>query len=114
MSVSFNGFNESLLTFNAASGFTAEGVPVKMSADNTVNSCADGDDFCGISENVRNGYAAVSLSGAATLPYTGQAPVAGYACLVANGAGGVKTASSGISRLILSVDTVNSKVTFLV
>lgn len=104
MSVSFNGYKESLATFKAASGLTA-GVPVKISANDTVDSCAAEDSFCGVANGVSRGYASVQMSGFVTLPYTGTAPVVGYVILAADGSGGVKVvATGGRSMLVLQVD----------
>ncbi len=114
MSTAYNGFCENLLTFKAASGFTSADVPVKISANDTVAACANNNAFCGISRSVREGYAAVQLTGAATLSYSGTAPSVGYAMLAADGSGKVKTVESGgRSLLVIAVDTTNSLVTIL-
>lgn len=106
MSVSFNGYKESLATFKAASGLLA-GVPVKITANDTVDSCAAGDNFCGVANGVGRGYASVQMSGFATLPYTGTTvPSTGYNLLAADGDGGVKVVTvGGKSMLVLHVDT---------
>ena len=62
MSVSTNGFGENVLTFKAASGVTA-GVPVKISANDTVAVCSAGNIFCGVATEVSGGYAGVQLTG---------------------------------------------------
>ena len=105
MSVSFNGYKESLATFKAASGLTA-GVPVKISANDTVDSCAAGDCFCGVANGVSRGYASVQMSGFVTLGYTGATvPVVGYTTLAGDGNGGVEVAADGgRSMLVLQVD----------
>lgn len=105
MSVSFNGYKESLATFKAASGLTA-GVAVKVSANDTVDTCAAGDSFCGVATGVGGGYASVQMSGFVLLPYTGATPpLVGYTVLAADGSGGVKVvATGGRSILVLRVD----------
>ena len=86
MSVSTKGFCENVLTLKAASGLTA-GVPVAVSANDTVSSAGADAKFCGVGVNVNGGYAGVQLCGAVTLPYTGtEAPAVGYAALAADGA----------------------------
>lgn len=106
MSVSFNGYKESLATFKAASGLTA-GVPVKISANDTVDSCAADDSFCGVTNGVSRGYASVQMSGFVTLGYTGAAPAVGYTTLAADGSGGVKVVTEGgRSMLVLQVDAL--------
>ena len=105
MSVSFKGYKESLATFLAASGLLA-GVPIKISANDTVDSCAAGDSFCGVATGVVRGYASVQMSGFVTLPYTGAAPAVGYTILAGDGSGGVKVVTAGgRSILVLQVDT---------
>ncbi|NLO46320.1 MAG: hypothetical protein GX107_07505 [Clostridiales bacterium] len=114
MSISFDGFKEKTLTFKAAAGFDTAGVPVIVSAGNTVNECGIGDSFCGISKSFRNGLAAVQLSGIVTIGYSGTAPSAGYNNLACNGAGKVSVASEGGREyLIVDVNTTKSTVTFL-
>ena len=107
MSVAFNGFKESLATFLAASGVTSAGVPVKISANDTVDACAAGDSFCGAANQVSGGYATVQMSGFATLGYTGTtAPTVGYNLLAGDGSGGVKVVTTGgRSMLVIRVDT---------
>lgn len=111
MSVSFNGCNERVVTFIADDELTA-GVPVKVSAGNTVSACAAGDSFCGICTNVRNGYATVQLGGFVSLPYTGAtAPAVGYRMLAGDGTGGVAVAATGgRSLLVVSVDSTSATV----
>jgi hypothetical protein len=111
MSVSFNGCNEKAVTFIADDDLTV-GMPVKISANNTVSGCSAGDSFCGICTSVRNGYATVQLGGFATLPFTGTTdPSLGYCMLAADGTGGVKVAATGgRSLLVVSVDTSRDNV----
>ena len=114
MSISFNGFNESTLTFKAASGFTSSGIPVKMSANSTVAACAEGNSFIGVSKSVDGGLAAVQVSGAVTVGYSGTAPTAGYNTLAADGNGKVLVASTGGREyLVVDVKTASSLVTFI-
>ena len=70
MSVSTKGFCENVLTLKAASGLAA-GMPVAVSANDTVSSAGADAKFCGVGVNVNGGYAGVQLCGAVTLPYTG-------------------------------------------
>lgn len=113
MSVSFNGFNEKVLTFKTESAVET-GYPVMMSGNGTVAPCDSGDDFCGIAVHAEGKYVSVQLAGAVTVPYTGTAPEAGYATLSAGADGSVAAASGGREYLVLSVDTVSKKVTFVI
>lgn len=114
MSVSFNGFNEKLLTFKCAAEITA-GYPVKISANGTVAACASGDELCGVAVESDSSYSSVKLCGVVTLPYTGStAPSLGYTSLAADGAGGVSVpASGGRTYLVLSLDSTAGTVTFM-
>lgn len=105
MEYSFSGFGENAATFSAGTDVVA-GAPVKMTANATVGTCADGDDFCGVALNVRCGYAAVQLSGYVSLPYSGTAPSVGWQNLKAAAGGKIQTASTGgRSLLVVDVDT---------
>jgi len=105
MAVSFNGYNETLVTFQAGTG-TKKGIPVKLNADREVAACAANNLFCGKCVAVSGGYASVQLTGYVKLPYTGTAPAVGYTMLAADGSGAVKTvASGGRTHLVIDVDT---------
>lgn len=103
MKVSFEEIGHLSATFAADSG--ENGQVCKLSANGKVAPCADGDAFIGVMEGVRKGFTAVQLHGFAEVSYTGTAPSLGYVNLAANGSGGVKTATSGRSHLVVSVDT---------
>lgn len=111
MSISFNGYNEKLLTFKA-SGNIANGAAVKISANETVSVCAKDDYFCGVCLGVKNGLACVKLAGYHKLTYSGTtAPTLGYSNLVADANGNVTVASEGgRSILVVDVDTTNKVV----
>lgn len=113
MSVSFNGFNEKALTFKTESAVET-GYPVMMSGSDTVAACESGDVFCGVAVHSEGKYVSVQLAGAVTMSYSGTAPEAGYETLTAGADGSVTAASGGREYLVLSVDTVNKKVTFVI
>lgn len=99
MNVNFNGFNENVTTFVAGSGVSA-GAPVKVSADGTVAKCSSGDVFCGVCVGVRDGYAAVQLSGYAELPATTKIAV-GYKKLASNGSDKAVVNENGRELLVI-------------
>jgi len=103
MNISFNGVGERVATFVSAN--ETRGVPVKVTANGTVSACSDGDKFCGVALAVRNGMNSVQLGGYLELPYSGTAPGFGPVKLAADGAGGVKTSSSGQECLVVFVGT---------
>lgn len=102
MEVNFCGYNESVATFAAESGVTP-GVPVKMTSSNTVGVCSNGDNIVGVAVNVRDGYAAVQLSGYAELDTTDTALAVGYQKLSCAGSNKVKASSTGREYLVVSV-----------
>jgi hypothetical protein len=117
--ISFEGVRD-VATFKlaGASSFvrgTDEGIPVKVSAMQTVAKCADTEDFDGTLESIDhdNAYGAVKVKGFKTLVYSGDAPAAGNVILVADGTGKVKTAATGKKYLVVDVDTTAKTVTFL-
>ena len=104
MGICFDAIGEKYVTFLAGEG-AEKGKACKVSANDTVDVCDDGDVFCGVISECRDGCAAVIMGGYAELPYSGTAPEVGYALLAANGAGGVKAVTSGgKSCLVVHVD----------
>ncbi len=101
MNVNFNGYGENVATFMADSNLTTAGVPVKMSADGTVAACSSGDKFCGICVGVRDGYAAVQLSGYATVSTTAKLAL-GYTSLAGDGKGNVAKNDAGREYLVIN------------
>ena len=99
MNISFNGFNENVLTFIADST-VEEGMPVKISADGTVSKCANNDAFCGLCVGVREGYATVQLTGYAVFP-AGAKVTVGYTKLAVNSEGKVAANNSGREYLVV-------------
>lgn len=104
MDINFNGFQENILTFECTSTVAA-GDPVKMSANGKVTVCSAGDNFIGIAKSVRDGYAAVQLSGYIEAPFTGSGVSIGYTTLTADSDGAVKAAQTGREYLVLTVDS---------
>ena len=102
MNINFNGYSENVLTFECDNTVTA-GKLVKMSANGKVAAAAANDDFVGVALSVSGGYAAVQLNGYVELQKTGTVNV-GYNKLVASNSSAVKTAESGIDRLVILVD----------
>lgn len=101
MNVSFNGFNENTVTFEA-NGTINVGAPVMITANGKV-SAANGA-FCGICRGVRNGYAAVQVRGYAVFSYT-NAPSVGYSKLSASSGKITADNSNGREYLVIDVDT---------
>ena len=110
MGISFKGYGENVVTFNADSALTEAGVPVKMTADSTVGKCSANDKFCGICVNLRDGYAAVQLAGYVRMPATAKIAV-GYKKLAAGSNDTVAVNSSG--RELLVVDSTATEVGFI-
>lgn len=111
MKVSFEGIGESVVTFyNSKTAAAGAGVPVKMSGNGEVSVCAEGERFFGVALACDPDFAAIQMNGYVELGYTGTAPAVGFAKLVSNGAGGVKTAETGREFLIVDVDTVSKTI----
>lgn len=101
MNIKFSGFNENVLTFEYTGALKA-GDPVKMSASSKVMKAGTGDVFIGKCVHIRDGYAAVQTQGYVEMNKSGTVNV-GYNKLVA-APDAVKTAESGIDRLVIYVD----------
>ena len=104
MNIKFSGFNENVLTFEYT-GTLAAGDLVKMSASAKVTKATANGDFIGVCVNTRGPYAAVQVAGYVEVAKSGTVNV-GYNKLVA-ATGAVKTAESGIDRLVIYVDDTN-------
>ena len=111
MKVSFEGIGETVVTLHSA-GNTA-GMCVKLSANKTAAACAAGERIAGLSLADKGGFACVQLGGAVTVPYTGTAPAVGFAILTADGNGGVKTAETGDSYVVVDKDTTAKTLTII-
>ena len=109
MNVSFNGIGDGLVTF--ANQNATRGAVVKVSAAGTVASCAAGEAFDGVAVYVDGAYAGVRMGGFVTVTYSGTVPAIGRGILAANGNGGVKTAESGDTYLIVAQDTAAKTIT---
>lgn len=110
MSISFHGIGQECATFLSTTA--VEGQVVKMSGRGAVGACSDGDDFCGVAVCRRDDACSVQVSGFVTVGYSGTVPAVGYTALSANGAGGVKTASTGGTvHLVVDADTTAKTVT---
>ncbi len=104
MTISLNGFNEQVATFESEP--VAAGTPVKMTGNGIVGACADKDAFCGVALTERGGFAAVQLKGYVQLSYTGAAvPAVGYQTLSAAAGGKIQADPAGRSFLVTDVDT---------
>ena len=101
MDINFNGYMENVLTMECTDTVDA-GDFVKMSASGKVTKAAANDTFVGVCVGVDGGYAAVQLSGYIETAKSGTVNV-GYNKLVA-ASSGVKTAESGIDRLVIYTD----------
>lgn len=107
MSVSLKGYNQNAVTLIAADGLK-KGDFVKISANSTAATCASGNTPCGICLNTDGKYACVQLGGYAKVKYSGTAPALGKTVVAADGNGGIKTATSGMSVLVVSVNTADT------
>lgn len=112
MSISFQGIGQVCATFLC--GDVAEGQLVKVSGRGTAAACADGDGFCGVALCKKEDACSVQVAGFVTVGYTGTVPAVGWSALAANGAGGVKSVSTGgRTLLVVDADTTAKTVTIL-
>ena len=114
MSISFNGIRDKA-TFTASSLTygTDEGKVCKVTANQTVGLCADGNRFHGVIETIERDSAVcvVRKTGYSTLDYTGTDPSAGIVKFSADASGGIKVdAATGQEYLVVDVDTTAKRV----
>lgn len=102
MKVSFSGYDEKVVTFEA-DGSVSAGSLVKITANGTVSACSAKESFCGVALSVRGGCAAVQLGGyAGNVPYTGTGMAVGYKTIAA--AAGDKVTVDAAGRTLLVTD----------
>ncbi len=104
MNINFSGYNENVVTFAVDGSGVTMGTPVKMSSSGTVKACESGDSMVGVAVNVRNGYAAVQLTGYIEMPTDSSVEV-GYQTLAACADGKVEASASGREYLVVTQGT---------
>ncbi len=109
MSLSFLGYDEKVVTF-AVEGDLAAGDLVKISADETVKATTAGEVFCGKVINVRNGFAAVQLSGYMEADCNGEVEL-GFTKIAADESNTVAYAEDGHEVLVISA--TNNRIGFI-
>lgn len=107
MSVSVKGFNQNAVTLVAVEGLKA-GDLVKISANHTAAACASGNIPVGVCLSNDGKYACVQLTGWANVKYSSTAPALGSAVIAADGAGGIKTATTGRNVTVIAVNTADT------
>ena len=114
MSISYNGYNSSTLTFEADDELTV-GAPVTVDTDGKAVTAAQGEYFIGICTAIRGGWASVQTDGYVEAEYTGDAPSYGIYPIIA-GANGKVAAGNDTSLIpykILKIDETNKIVGFI-
>ena len=94
--VSFEGIGEVTVTF-ACEPDTTAGQVVKLTGPGRVGPCDPEDRPAGVALSVKDGFAAVQLRGFTSVHVSGGTLTEGWACLSADGEGGLKTAGSDAS-----------------
>ena len=108
MKRSYEGIGAWSATFTTEDA--VEGQVVKMSGSGAVAKCSAGDAFCGVAGAAPGAVCGVQLGGLVEVSSTRPAaPAVGMAVLTADGSGGVCTAGSGQSYLVVSVDEAAGK-----
>lgn len=103
MDINFNGYGENIATFLADSSITKAGTPVKMKSPFEVTACASGDNMIGVAVNIRDGYAAVQLSGYVELDTSDSAITVGYNKLAVSTNNTVESSETGREYLVVNV-----------
>lgn len=100
--VSFEGIGAVIATFPVGENVHG-GQVVKLAEDGSAAGCGDGDTFCGVALEPRAGFGGVQVKGFVTVACD-QALTPGWATLAADGQGGVKQASQGVTALVVRAD----------
>ncbi len=111
MNISFDGFDRKVITFNADDDIEI-GTPVKISDRGTVEAADEGEDFIGMVVSCKNGLVGVCVRGVVEFDCTDETILPGYNYVASNGDTEICTGEN-VMKLVLDVDTDNSKVTVL-
>lgn len=104
MNLSFNGFNENTITFEADSALVKAGVAVTLGDDGKVSAAKEGDKICGVAVNVREGFAAVQVTGYVNLPAAEKIPC-GFQKITADAQGRAQLNDTGREVLVVISET---------
>ena len=111
MDICFEGVGQVAATFQVDGAAAVQpGMAVVLTGSGSVGLGTAGNAPCGVVlGGVRDGMAAVQIGGAAKVAYSGDtAPAVGWQALGCDGAGGVKTVTTGgLNCLVLAVDTTD-------
>lgn len=110
--ISLKGFMEQTVTLLADES-VENGALVSMIENNKVTKAADGDSFIGVAASCSDSAAAITVKGYTEATYSGTAPSLGFAKLVADANGGVKSSEDGRDVIVITVDAENSKIGFI-
>lgn len=103
MSVSFEQIGQVVVTCQT-NGAVEIGHMVKLTANDTVETCAAGDRFCGQAISAaRGGMIAMQVKGFAEVDCADETVAAGWVKVAADGNGGIKAAQDGKEILVMNV-----------
>lgn len=112
MAISYRAIAQECITFFINEN-AAEGMPCKLTENDTVAVCSADDAFIGVIQSARDGLACVAMRGFVTLPYSGTAPEVGYVSLCAGTDNTVTVSEDAQSYLVVNVNKSAQTVTFL-
>lgn len=115
MAINFNGFNETVATFNATK-LVAPGKLVKMSQNNTVSPATSGDAFIGVCVEKNGDIASVMLSGYVEIGSSGtdSIPLGRTKIVSVNMSSvGIGQGDAGVEVIVVNTDTTANKIGFL-
>ena len=110
--ISYQSIAQECISINEKAHIPA-GQPCKMYAADTVAQALKGEPFIGIVVNSRELLANVAVRGFVTVKYSGDAPTVGKVGLCGGDNGTVTVSETAPTYLVVSVDTTEKTVTFL-
>ncbi len=112
MAISYEGIGQTCVTLRKKNTVT-NGCVCAMAENNCVGISEEDENIIGIAAAVKGDYVSLIVSGIVTVPYSGTAPGVGICPLAGDGSGNVKYSTEGINYRVLSIDTKNRTVTFI-
>lgn len=113
MSISLNGYDVNCITLRKLGEEPVLG-PIDIKEQKIASAATSGTNIHAVAVANRGDYVTVQTTGYVELPYSGSAPALGVTKIACNGMGGVSVSTASTDHLIVTVDTKNKKVGFII
>ncbi|MDF2567118.1 MAG: hypothetical protein K0R90_574 [Oscillospiraceae bacterium] len=112
MSISFGGVGQTVVTLECKTGISIGDI-VSMKDNNEVQAAVVDEKFVGVCVSKNGTYAGIQIKGAVTVKYSGTAPTVGYQTLAAGADNTVAVKPTGITYLVVNVNSTEKTATII-